>query len=95
VTVEQFRALIAAIKDLVPYEVYNIAHLVLDDNNFEDSHIKFCLTEIPKIADEYMHDHSGVTIEQINGVVRFLLFLLSIPEEVREAYRPDDVEVES
>ena len=91
--VEQFRALMAAFQDLVPYEVYNIAHLVLDDDNYDDDSIRFCLTDIPKSADEYMYDHPGVTIEQVNGIVLFLLFLLSIPEEVRETYYPDDVEV--
>lgn len=71
---------------------YSFAHIVLDDYNLSDGNIRFCLktehiTEwITEIAPRWDHTPEALAymIEHAAYIVRFLGYLLSIPESIRE-----------
>jgi len=58
-----------------PDEEYGFAHIVLSDQNLDDSCINYCLEH------QTEYDDKGHT----NEVIEFLNFLKTIPETIRES----------
>lgn len=68
-----------------------IAHLVLEGSNFDDASIYYCIERIEttreQIMVEALQDHQlYITKTDIDIVLGFLRFLLTIPEDVRDEY---------
>lgn len=89
-TREEFCAFIDAIKAIVPFEATNqIAHVVLEDYNFDDSSIKSQLNWIDgksyeKMLSEYQFDvDPSHYVALIRGALQLML---TIPEDIRDAY---------
>lgn len=62
-----------------------LAHVVLEDDNYDDEFIEYTLDRIDRHGYEVPVD---VTYEEYKAVVGYLKFLLTLPSEWRE--RPDD-----
>jgi hypothetical protein len=96
----------AALKELgydIPLE-YGLAHIVWSDENFEEEHIRWCLSlydpvEFARIypdttfEDMYCRDR-GQLPEQLAIVKRSLERLLEVPKEIRECV-PEDYDEEN
>lgn len=77
---------------------YSFAHIVLDDFNLEDWHIKWCLDnehineylidKLRYVLDEYTNYDNydyWLLVEGADLTIQFLEWLLTVPEETREA----------
>lgn len=61
------------------YACYNIAHIVLDDDNLDDESIHFAINNIDETREEYKRDNEEVTDSDIDETRAFLVSLLDIP----------------
>lgn len=66
---------------------YGPAHIVWDDENFERTHIQWCLDNFCKNDEKYY------SAEELEAVKNSLLDLLKLPDEILEA-EPEDYDGE-
>jgi hypothetical protein len=57
---------------------YGPAHIVFADENFEDGHIEWCITECDKVE-----EYENVDVDSAKRLKSYLEELLAVPEEVR------------
>jgi hypothetical protein len=64
-----------------PESPYGPAHIVIDDYNAADGHVRFCLTRLAHYdRADYASDHSP---EELAATKELLEWLLTIPEDER------------
>lgn len=93
-TRDEFRAFVDSIKAIVPFEATNaIAHVVLEDYNFDDSSIGHQLNWIDEkgyegILSEYQFDVDPA--HYVTFIRGALQLMLSISEDIRDSYHEGD-----
>lgn len=80
---ELFSIVIEYFIETTAHEVYNIAHIVFDDSNYDDKSIDFAINYLDTNRVEYLHDHKGVTDTDIDRVRDCLVFIRTLPESYR------------
>lgn len=64
---------------------YHLAHVALDDYNLDDGTIRWLIDDaIPKARDAWLQTWAFETNEDVDSVIAFLRFLLTVPEWVRD-----------
>lgn len=97
-TIDLFDKYVLSTTDNIVWPCYSFAHIVLDDFNLEDWHIKWCLEneqvneylidKLRYVLDEYTNYDNydyWLLVEGADLTIQFLEWLLTVPEEVREA----------
>ena len=88
-------ALVDAFGNLFPFAGGGPAHIVIDDYNFADGHIEWCMDRLRACLGEDASEEAGKFVEEMHGypdhsedehqaTVYFLQMLLVIPEEIRD-----------
>lgn len=82
----QLRDIINIFTEATPEESY-IANLCLHNFNLDDENLKFCLIYIDEWTDDYLSHHRHATMDRIQLVRRFIKWLQTLPEDLRENIR--------
>lgn len=67
-----------------------VGHVVLSDYNLSDAHIDFQLQYANAHREEILRNHAEITPAEFDIVRAFLVFLKTVPEDLRWEWTADD-----